>query len=356
MKKCKACGNVMAEGTYCSRCGEKLEEGEVGIKDTPSIFLKYADFLDDGLLYKIAVGKASGVVAGAAEEAAEIFRLLAFRGHTESMYRYAEICLAQNPPDKDTAYHWLKIAADAGHQPSRLLLMSEKVPLSEIGGQRRNERITYGGGVVGSNFEALVADSLPAIVSIAATEKSRGRGKRRTMSLGSGFIVEGGYVVTNSHVVGRDPEYVSASFEPSIDDKTYSLLPLVVEPRWDVAILKFTGLAADRISNRRQLSLRLQDIGFGEQVYTVGNPLGIGLSVSQGIVSCPDRESKYPAGVSTVIQTDITINHGNSGGALLDTANNVIGMVTYKPGNSEGGMGMCVPAEYIVKALNSVRR
>ena len=67
----------MAEGTYCSRCGEKLEEGEVGIKDTPSIFLKYADFLDDGLLYKIAVGKASGVVAGAAEEAAEIFRLLA---------------------------------------------------------------------------------------------------------------------------------------------------------------------------------------------------------------------------------------------------------------------------------------
>ena len=351
MKKCKACGNVMAEGSFCSRCGERLDENDVGIKDSPSIFLKYADFLDDGLLYKIAVGKASGVVAGAAGEAAEIFKLLAFRGHTESMYRYAEICLAQDPPDKETAYHWLKVAADAGHQPSRLLLMSEKVPMSEIYSQRRNERITYS-GVGGSNFEALVSDALPAIVTIASTER---KGRKRSTNLGAGFIVEGGYVVTNCHVVGRDPEYVTARFEPSVDEKSYNLCPLVIEPKWDVAILKFTGFAADRIRGRRQLMLRMQGVGYGEQVYTVGNPLGVGLSVSQGVVSCPDRESNYPAGVRTVIQTDITVNHGNSGGALLDTENNVIGMVTYKPGRSEGGMGMCVPAEYVVKALNKIR-
>ena len=354
MKTCKACGNTYGNGVYCSQCGAKIEEdaeNKTPDSGAPSIFLKYAAFLDNELLFKVALGKLSGVMAGNKKEAEEIFKVLAFRGHVESMYRYAEICLAQDPPDKETAYHWLRIAADAGHTPSRLLLASEKAPVpSQVPNQRMQiPKGNVGGG--GENFEALVNDSLSAIVMILATKR---QGRKQSVSAGSGFIVEGGYVVTNAHVVGDNPECVVGMFEPSIDQNRYSLMPLVIAPQYDVAILKFTGLAASRVEGRRQLSLRTQSIGFGERVYTVGNPLGIGLSVSQGIVSSPDRKSNYPSAVPSVIQTDITINHGNSGGALMDTENNVIGMVTFMPGNAEGGIGMCVPSAYIVKALNMV--
>ena len=91
---------------------------------------------------------------------------------------------------------------------------------------------------------------------------------------------------------------------------------------------------------------------YGEEVYTIGNPLGIGLSVSRGIVSCPSRNTRYPDAVKAVIQIDITANHGNSGGALLDQYNNVLGILTFIPGDSGGGITMCVPAKYIAEALN----
>ena len=347
MKQCKKCGNSIGNGAFCSRCGAKLDENNsVEVENRPSIFLKYAEFMDDDLLYKTAVSKLNGLLGGGKEEAIEIFKLLAFRGHADSMYRYAESCLEQNPPDRETAYHWLRVAADMGHTPSQLLIAKEKGEMPKL----RNERLQMRGG--DESFESLVSDSLPAIVMITASKR---QGNRRSVSAGSGFIVEGGYVVTNAHVVGSDPDSVVGNFEPSIDDKSYNLLPLLIDPKLDVAILKFTGMAATKVSSRRQLEFRVKGVGYGEKVYTIGNPLGIGVSVSQGIVSCPDRGTNYPQNVKTVIQTDITLNHGNSGGALMDTANNVIGMVTFMPGNSEGGIGMCVPAEYIVGALNRVR-
>ena len=362
MKKCASCEKYAeSSAAFCPYCGNKFPEDET---NNVSIFLKYAEFMDDEALYKAACGLELGILHEKTEgELEEILRLLAFRGHPESMFKYAMICLKDNPDDEENveiAIRWLRIAADAGHEPSRNYLYTQ------LGERVRNQRpqapITmdngggYTGGGIGGSFEGLVRDSLPAIVSILSTCIVRsGSSRQRKTSAGSGFVVEGGYVITNAHVVGENPECVTARFEPSLDNKSYNLLPVVVDESLDLAVLKFTGNAARQVESQRQLELRTSAVAFGEKVYTVGNPLGLGLSVSQGVVSAPERSTNYPKRVSHVIQTDITVNHGNSGGALLDANNRVIGVITFFPNGSEGGIGMCVPAEYVEQMLRRAR-
>ena len=106
--------------------------------------------------------------------------------------------------------------------------------------------------------------------------------------------------------------------------------------------------------NIKCVALNTNPVSYGQEVFTVGNPLGIGLSVSKGIVSSPDRSSNYPKRVHSVIQTDITLNHGNSGGALFDANNQVVGVATFVPSRSEGGIGMCIPASHVKNIINKI--
>jgi S1-C subfamily serine protease len=345
MKKCTSCGYVADDADiYCAHCGEKLVQGEGSVAENKviinSTFLRIADFLDNETLYKAAVCKLNGIrVPKAEDEAIEIFKLLAYRGHFGSMYKLAEIYLNANPPDEEAAKAWLKTAASGGHVQSAVKLKNLNLSGEKLDG------ITIEDG----SLETLVRCALPSIVVIKA-----GKTGSASVSLGSGFIIDGGYVITNAHVVGDNPEWVTCRFEPKLDEKTYSLMPIAVCPDSDVAVLKFCGAAEDKIKQTSHLSLKLSDVEYGETVYTVGNPLGVGFSVSKGVVSCPDRATSYPKGVSEVIQTDITANHGNSGGALLDKNNNVLGMITFTPGESAGGITMCVPSKYIVQVLNKI--
>ncbi len=358
MKKCRICGAELEQGkSVCEYCGhsvlndvEKQSEAKAEKKTNNDTMLKYADFIDAEALYKFALCKLNGIgMDKNEEEAFEAFKKLASYGHFDAMYKLAEMYLSQDPPDNDAAYIWLKIAAESGHEPSRLklrVLNKEYKPYigkNSAGMQAENT----------DNFSATVNSSLHSVVLI---ESCYMRSRKPLVNKGAGFIIEGGYVITNAHVVGDRPENVSACFEKSIDDKKYELLPLAIRSDLDIAVLKFKGLFAERMEARENLKLRAGLPFYGEEVYTVGNPLGIGFSVSRGIVSCPDREmaSRYPKGVESVIQVDITANHGNSGGALLDKQNNVLGMVTFIPGNSAGGITMCVPSKYIVEVLNSL--
>jgi len=355
MRKCTVCGYSVEESSnICPACGAIIKDVPVrtppreDVKNSSaptyekSIFVKYADFIDNEAMFKVAVCKREGIgVQRNDDEAFEMFRVLAFRGHYDAMYKLSEMYLEQDPADKESAYRWLKIAADGGHVPSKLKI---KV-LGDIGGPD-NEKISFQGE--SENLEALITAALPSIVSIYSF-------KNKQCSVGSGFIVEGGYVVSNAHVIGKNPDCITAKFEPGVDDKSYNLKPVSIASEYDVAIMRFTGLVDKKISARKNLSLRLEDIGFGEEVYTIGNPHGIGLSASHGVISCPNRETDYPACVDEVIQTDITANHGNSGGALLDKCNNVIGMVTFHPSGIDGGIAMCVPSKYIVNVLNKIK-
>lgn len=348
MNACPACGTAYTEQAQRPARSAAAANSAQGAEGSVSSFLKYADFVDDQVLYNLAVCKLQGAgMAKNEEEAFEMFKVLAFRGFYDGMYKLAEMYLARSEPDKESACRWLKIAADGGHKPSIIKLKM----MGADAGAIANEAISIPASA--SALEALVRNALPNIVLIRSVLESGPNGSR--CSTGSGFIVEGGYVVTNAHVVGDSPECVTANFEPSLDSKTYNLMPLQVIPSLDVAILRFTGLADQKFTAQKNLTLRMENVAYGEEVYTIGNPLGMGLSVSRGVVSCPNRASSYPSKVKEVIQTDITANHGNSGGALLDRQNNVLGMITFSPGNSEGGIAMCVPSEYIVKVLNQIQ-
>lgn len=356
MKICKVCGAQMGDGeTICKYCGAAVEvaqhsgpEPEVHKVEKEALSLKYKDFLDNEALYRIGLCKLSGVGVEKNEaEAFQIFQTLAYRGHLDSMFKLAEVCEHMDPPELEMAVVWLKIAADNGHKPSKIKLRTliglvkpevyENTPIEIPRGD--------------SCFEDLVRQALPHVVLIRAIRKGR---ECQTISSGAGFIVQGGYVITNYHVVDKQGACIYANFEPGYDEKEYVLSLHAIFPEYDIAVLTFTGLFEKKISFDDHLHLRPGRADYGEEVYTIGNPLGYGFSVSKGVISCPDRklENPYPKAVDTVIQVDITANHGNSGGALLDQYNNVLGILTFIPGDSGGGITMCVPAKYIVEALN----
>ena len=352
MKTCKKCGAKLNDNDVrCPWCGALVEEDTT---PTPPVnepdkeeenlmtLLRYADLMDDNLLLKTALCKLNGVgVAKNTKEAFELFRVLAFRGNFEGMYNLAMMMIDEG--DRNNAYRWLKIAASAGHKPSALRLMmdfNEMVNFEKTKAPNNVLEEKAGG------FDTLVEKVMPSIVMIEAVKQGN------IGSQGSGFIIEGGYVVTNEHVVSANPMSITCKFENSIDNKEYNLKPVMIAREYDLAILEFTGEIANKIKNANNLSLRL-DAKYGEEVYTVGNPIGLGFSVSRGVVSNPKRETNYQS-IKEVIQTDITANPGNSGGALLDKKNQVIGVITYHPGDIEGAITMCVPSKYIVELLNKI--
>ncbi len=167
--------------------------------------------------------------------------------------------------------------------------------------------------------------------------------KMRQEGLGSGVIVsEDGYILTNNHVVeGADEDGVKVSLA---DGKTkYDAKVVGKDPRTDIAILKIE--AAKKLP---ALTLADSDkLEVGDVVLAVGNPFGIGQSVSSGIVSALSRGFGIlgQQGYEDFIQTDASINQGNSGGALVDAEGRLIGInqSIASPSGANAGVGFAVP-------------
>ncbi len=164
-------------------------------------------------------------------------------------------------------------------------------------------------------------------------------GPRRT-GLGSGFVLESdGYIVTNEHVVdGADS--VSIRFS---DGESYDADVIGVDAETDLALLK---IDADDLP-----SVTLGDsdgIRVGEDVIAVGNPFGLGGTVTSGIVSALGRDIRQGAYVD-FIQTDAAINRGNSGGPLFNMEGEVIGVnsAIFSPTGGSVGVGFAIPANIV---------
>ena len=177
-----------------------------------------------------------------------------------------------------------------------------------------------------------------------------GEAPRRVKVYGSGFLIDpSGIIVTNKHVIDGAID-ISATL--SNGDRYHATL-LAVAAMLDLAVLKVD-------TDRPLPVLKWGDskgLQVGDPVLTVGNPLGIGISVSAGIVSALNRDIQDTP-FDQYIQTDAAINHGNSGGPLVDINGEVIGVDTalYNPEESGGfiGIGFAIPAEsaeFIVKRL-----
>ncbi|HVQ32832.1 MAG TPA: Do family serine endopeptidase, partial [Lysobacter sp.] len=176
------------------------------------------------------------------------------------------------------------------------------------------------------------------------------RGRERGVSFGTGFLISGdGYVLTNHHVVdGADEVTVRLSDRRELKAKVVGS-----DQQSDVALLKIaaSGLPSLRIGDSRQLRP-------GQWVVAIGSPFGLDHSVTAGIVSAVGRSNPY-ANQQYVpfIQTDVAINRGNSGGPLLDTRGQVVGINSQIFSNSGGYMGVsfAIPIDVAMNAVDQLK-
>lgn len=307
-----------------------------------SFYLKTADFIDDDVLFETAMCKLNGIgVRKDEEEAFELLKILAGRGFAPAMRKLAGEYDRRG--DGASADKWRDLGASHGDVGAKIdLYMQNRVRKTEV----RNDpiEITKSDG----GFTGLIQKALPHVVKVAAPCD-----EPNSISTGSGFILDGGYIVTNEHVVCDGPDDVAVAFEPSVDRKVYSVERLIVCPDYDLAVYRFKGLMRDKMERTEHLKLRTGDVEFGEQLYTIGAPMGLGLSICHGIASNPHCVTSYRK-LPYVVQSDMSINSGNSGGGLLDMNNRVTGVTTYTLKGGEGGLSLCVPAKCVVEVLNSI--
>ncbi|MBB2822838.1 UNVERIFIED_ORG: serine protease Do [Rhizobium esperanzae] len=162
---------------------------------------------------------------------------------------------------------------------------------------------------------------------------------QHAMALGSGFIISpDGVIVTNNHVIDN-----ALDIKVTLDDGTELPAKLVgTDPKSDVAVLKIAaGKPLQTIDWDDSDRLKL-----GDQILAIGNPFGIGTTVTAGIVSARGRDL-HSGPYDDFIQIDAPINHGNSGGPLVDREGKVVGINTaiYSPNGGSVGVGFAIPSD-----------
>ena len=204
----------------------------------------------------------------------------------------------------------------------------------------------------GMSINEIYRASAPAVVHIETTTRVQQPsdffgnpfGTTQTQrALGSGFVIDkAGHIVTNYHVV-RGANAIQVSFS---NNEHFKAKLIGVDPSTDSAVLQV------HVKSRALKSLPLgnsESVRVGDQVIAIGNPFGLDRSVTAGIVSAVQRRIEAPnqLSISHVIQTDAALNHGNSGGPLLNAQGQVIGINAQieTGGQSQGnvGIGFAIP-------------
>lgn len=252
------------------------------------------------------------------------------------------------------------------HQP--------KAPVAADGVKMPAEKVeplidtSRSGGVV--SYNAAVKVAAPAVVNIFTTQKVRQmnhpllndpafreffgdqlpdqfNSQRNENSLGSGVIVRpDGYILTNNHVVAQAEQIVVA-----LNDGRRAEAKIIgTDPDTDLAVIK---IELDKLP---VLPFKLSGNEVGDVVLAIGNPFGVGQTVTQGIISATGRSDLGINTYEDFIQTDAAINPGNSGGALIDVAGNLIGVNTAIFSQTGGslGIGFAIPAKVCQQVLNAI--
>lgn len=177
---------------------------------------------------------------------------------------------------------------------------------------------------------------------------------REATSLGSGFVISpDGYIVTNNHVIsGANGEEPVDKITVTLSDRReYEARIIGRDPPSDLALLKInaTGLPYVRFGDSQQVRV-------GDWVIAIGNPFGLGGTVTAGIVSALHRNLQAGQ-YDRYIQTDASINQGNSGGPMFDLQGNVIGINTaiFSPTGGNIGIGFAIPAEQASPVIEQLR-
>jgi len=227
-------------------------------------------------------------------------------------------------------------------------------------------------GASSETFAPTIKKVAPAVVRIVTTAESEflaklAGGKEKALAadfsgrfprvrpshliqcgLGSGVIVtEDGYILTNSHLV-EGPKQIEVTLQ---DGREFKGKIVGLDPRSDITLIKIAG--------QHLLTITLadsRDVTVGDTVLAIGNPFGVGQTVTHGIVSATDRGGIGIEDYETFIQTDAPINPGNSGGALVDTTGRLIGITTAILSSSGGnlGIGFAIPSDLARRVMTDL--
>ena len=182
-----------------------------------------------------------------------------------------------------------------------------------------------------ADFSGIIESVIGGVVTI-----------KTDISQGTGFIItDDGYVVTNYHVM--EGAKVAGVF--TYGNRQYGVSLVGINKVLDVALLKIQG-------NFDKLKLgNSDDVRIGEKVIAIGNPLGLSFTATEGIISAKDRE-----GINNLpyyFQTDVSLNPGNSGGPLINTKGEVIGINNFKISDAEN-IGFALQIDYAKDAVNNI--
>lgn len=176
------------------------------------------------------------------------------------------------------------------------------------------------------------------------------RGRQKGEVQGSGFVIDpSGYVVTNNHVVANATE-IEVGFA---DGKKYKARLIGRDELTDVALIKIEGKSFPSVTFADDTKVRV-----GDWVLAVGNPFGLGGTVTSGIVSARGRDDVGGTTYTDYLQIDAAINRGNSGGPTFDLAGHVIGMNTaiYSPSGTSAGIGFAIPSSTVQRVVSELKR
>lgn len=231
----------------------------------------------------------------------------------------------------------------------------------------------YDGQLSPGSYHDAVKRSMPAVVNIF-TSKGSGKPKARkgaspnsadplfkfffgdqppeeepSSSLGSGVLVSPeGYILTNHHVIS-DADEIDVALS---DGRKVKAQVIGSDPETDIAVLK---IEAKQLPAPITLG-KVESVHIGDVVLAIGNPFGVGQTVTSGIVSALGRDHVGINTFENFIQTDAAINPGNSGGALIDTRGNLIGINTAIYSNNGGsmGIGFAIPVNLAKQVMESI--
>ncbi|MGV8898389.1 MAG: Do family serine endopeptidase [Burkholderiaceae bacterium] len=210
--------------------------------------------------------------------------------------------------------------------------------------------------------------AMPSVVNIFTTKEARqqrtpyledpffkkffgdgyGAQEEKQSSLGSGVVISPqGYILTNNHVVEAADE-----IEVALADGRKAVAKVVgADPETDLAVIKID------VPNLPAITLgRIEQVRVGDPVLAIGNPFGVGQTVTMGIISALGRNHLGINTFENFIQTDAAINPGNSGGALIDTNGNLLGINTaiYSSSGGSLGIGFAIPVSTVKTVMESI--
>ena len=174
------------------------------------------------------------------------------------------------------------------------------------------------------------------------------RQEKQTSSLGSGVIISNdGYVITNFHVIEAAEEIEITTH----NGKKFDASLIGADPETDLAVLKIDNLALPNITLGN-----INNLNVGDSVLAIGNPFGVGQTVTMGIVSGLGRNQLGISTFENFIQTDAAINPGNSGGALVDINGDLVGInsAIYSKSGGSMGIGFAIPIDLVKKITEQI--